>query len=573
MLSSFYLARPGQDLIFLSTMGVRGSAQGFATRYRPLLAILFCLAACSVYAQSERPRLAVLIVVDQMRPDYLTRFDSLYSGGVARLQREGFVFLNALHNHANSETGIGHATLATGCYPSNHGIVGNDWYENGGTQRRYCFEDSAVSITENPHKAGRSPVNLRRGALADWLRRDNPLCKSFAIAIKDRAAIPMAGFSSNGAYWYDAGSGLYVTSVYYSPIYSEWVKAFRQSRPADDYCLGEWDRILPAAAYALAGPDSVAAEGDGVHVTFPHFFVPGPHDEPDEYYDNVLTTPFADHMTLRLARVLVAGDSLGIDDNVDLLAIGCSAADYIGHDYGPDSHEIMDYYLRLDRYLGEFFTYLDSTVGVGRYVVALTSDHGAARLPELQRASGIDAGRVSSDSFKVQVAAACERAAQGLGLKQKVVQRVARGVYLNYSEAEQRGISRAVLQQAIADSLRGIWFVADAYTEAEMTASGGRPRAYLAQFRNNYFPGRSPEIAVRLRENYFLSSDQQGTTHGSCYGYDCIVPMGFWGAGVKAGQSSEQIETVDLAPTLAELIGLIAPDDLDGHSRARMIRK
>jgi len=554
-------------------MTVRNSAQSLVVRYQVLFTILLCVAVGSANAQSERPRLAVLIVVDQMRPDYLTRFDSLYSGGLARLQREGFVFLNALHSHANSETGIGHTTLATGCYPAHHGIVGNDWYENAGTVRCYCFEDSTVSITEIPKKAGRSPVNLRRGALADWLRRDNPLCKSFAIAIKDRAAIPMAGFSSNGAYWYDAGSGRYVTSVYYSPVYSNWVQAFRQSRPADDYCLGEWDRILPAAAYTLAGPDSVAAEGDGVHVTFPHFFVPGPHDEPDEYYENILTTPFADHMTLRLARVLVSGDSLGADDNVDLLAIGCSAADYIGHDYGPDSQEIMDYYLRLDRYLGEFFAYLDSTVGVGRYAVALTSDHGAAKLPELQKARGIDAGRIPSDTFRVQVAAACERAAQGLGLKQKVVQRVARGVYLNYGEAEQRGISREALQQAIADSLRAIWFVADAYTEAEMTATGGAPRQYLQQFRNNYFPGRSPEIAVRLKENYFRSSDQQGTTHGSCYGYDCVVPMVFWGAGVKAGQSGERIETVDLAPTLAELIGLLPPDDLDGHSRAKLIRK
>lgn len=554
-------------------MDVRRSARDFANWHRLLLATLFCLTAGSINAQSERPRLAVLLVVDQMRPDYLTRFDSLYSGGLARLQSEGFVFLNALHNHANSETGIGHATLATGCYPARHGIVGNDWYENAGTLRRYCFEDTSVSITENSSKPGRSPISLRRGTLADWLRRDNPLCKSFAIAIKDRAAIPMAGFSANGAYWYDAGSGLYVTSVYYSPIYPEWVRAFRQSRPADDYCLGEWDRILPAAAYALVGPDSVAAEGDGVHVTFPHVFVPGPHDAPDEYYEDILTTPFADHMTLRLAKVLVAGDSLGADDHVDLLAIGCSAADYIGHDFGPDSQEIMDYYLRLDRYLGEFFTFLDSTVGTGKYVVALTSDHGAARLPELQRTSGIDAGRIPSDSFKVQVAAACQRAAQALGLKQKVAQRVARGVYLDYSEAEQRGVSRENLQQAIADSLRGIWFVADAYTEAEMTASGGTPRAHLEQFRNNYFPGRSPEIAVRLRENYFLSSDQQGTSHGSCYGYDCIVPMVFWGGGVKAGQSSEQIESVDLAPTLAELIGLLPPDDLDGHSRAGLIRR
>ncbi len=518
------------------------------------------------------PRLGVLIVVDQMRPDYLTKFSPYFTGGLARLYNEGHVFLNAKHNHAHTETGIGHATIATGTYPKTHGIVGNDWFESEAGVRRYCLEDSSMGIAGLSGKTGRSPANMKRASIADWLRRDNPESRTIAVAIKDRAAIPMAGYFANGAYWYNADDGRYYTSLHYTSVYPQWLSEFLDTRPADDYFVGVWDRLLEPGAYKGQGPDSVTAEADGVHTTFPHDFSPGPDEEPKSYYDKLLDTPFGDHLTLRLARLAVSGENLGRDESVDLLMIGCSAADYVGHRYGPDSHEVMDYYVRLDRYLGEFFAFLDSTVGSGSYVVALSSDHGVANFPELLRAQGEDAGRIRPDSFTTLLTKAGDDAGSQLGLKKPVIKKILRGVYLDYEEASGLGISRERLQTTVAEEIRKVWFVADVFTEAEMQSGASGTREYLDQFRNNYFSGRSPEVALRLRKNYFLDSSDNGTTHGTCYHYDCIVPMIFWGAGTGSQIDSTAIEIVDLAPTLAELLGIPLPDGLDGRSLLRRLR-
>ncbi len=519
------------------------------------------------------PRLAVVIVVDQMLPEYFTRFDSLYTGGLARLYRHGAVFLNARHDHSETETGVGHATIATGCHPAQHGFIANDWWDPQLGRVFYCVEDTTVGITENPSAEGVSPISLRRGTIVDWLRRGNPECKAISVAAKDRAAIAMGGFSSNAAFWYDYHSGLYETSLFYTPAYPDWMRAFRNARPADDYFVGVWDRVAPLADYRFSGPDSVTAEADGRHVVFPHDFAPGPNDSPDKYYANLLYTPFGDHLTFRLATAAVAGESLGADRDTDLLMLSISSTDYVGHRYGPKSQEVQDHYLRLDRYLADFFAMLDSTVGVGNYVVALTSDHGVCPLPELLRAEGKDAGRIHPDTLRRSINGACAAVARNFGLQDSLLTRLYRGLFLNYSEASQRGVGRDELQDAVATELRKVWFIADVYTERELTSTGGTPRPFLQRYRNNYFPGRSAEIEIRIKENYLVDADSFGTTHGSCYDYDCLVPLVFYGPMIAATKSADAVETVDLAPTLAEILGLIPPDGLDGRSLLNLIRK
>lgn len=537
-------------------------------------AVAFVATALSAAVNADQaPRLTIVLVVDQMLPEYFTRFDTLYSGGLARLYRNGAVFLNTRHEHSETETGVGHATIATGCHPAQHGVIANDWWDPELRRVFYCVEDTTVTVIGNAAKKGVSPISLRRGTIVDWLRRGNPECKAFAVAAKDRAAICMAGFSSNAAYWYDYRTGLHETSLFYTSTYPDWVADLRAARPADDYFVGIWDRLLTKDAYLLSGPDSVTAEADGKTIVFPHEYSVGPNEPPEKYYANLLYTPFGDHLTLRFATAAVEAESLGRDNSSDLLMIGLSSTDYVGHRYGPKSHEVQDHYLRLDRYLGDFFAMLDSTVGAANYVVALTSDHGVCPLPELLRAEGQDAGRIHPDTLRKAVSRACASTAQKLGLKDLLLTRFYRGLFLNYSEAAQKGIGREQLQDAVAEALKQVSFISDAYTEREMIATGGSPRPFLQRYRNNYFAGRSAEIEIRLKENYIVDDEAFGATHGSCYNYDCVVPLIFYGPMIRAEHHADSVETVDLAPTLAEILGLVAPDGLDGRSLLLLISK
>lgn len=536
-------------------------------------AILSSPASAQSSATSSGGKLVLLIVVDQMRTDYLTRFDSLFIGGLARLSHNGFVFTNAFHNHAHTETAVGHATIATGSYPSRHGIVANSWFDDSLGRLVYCVEDSTATISGNSLLEGRSPINLRSGGIADWLNRNQPESKVYSLALKDRAAIAMGSYSTDGAYWYNSADGTMITSLFYTAVYPQWLADLNDYRVADDYYSGIWDRFAPLADYRFSGPDSVVNEADGKDIVFPHNFAPRENDDRKIFYDNLLATPFADHLLLRYARELIRAEQLGQDEFVDLLMIGFSAADYIGHYYGPRSQEVQDYYLRLDSYLGEFFAELDSTVGVGQYSIVLASDHGAMDLPEYSKAKGIDAGRIHPDSLKAAIMNAGSEAAKLLGLKNNPIRRIDRGVFLDCSEAAVNGKSEPAVQDAIAAELKKIPYVVDAYTTAEMSASGGSPRQYLQQFRNNYFDGRTAHVMYRLKENYIVDRNSTGSTHGSCYCYDTDVPIIFYGPAFKTSSSDLRIQTVDIAPTLIDLMGIASPGELDGQSLFQLIKK
>jgi len=360
-----------------------------------LIALCLCTQK-TAGTEDQRPRLAVVIVVDQMRADYLTRFASLYTGGLARLARSGTVFTNAYHNHAATETAVGHATISTGCYPARHGIVGNSWYDQELRKPVTAVGDSGCPVVGGSGKGGASPHNLLRTTVGDWLKTFSPQSKVYSVALKDRSAILMGGRHPNGAYWYDRTTGDYVTSTYYEDTLSSTVRAFDDQRLIDSFRTQGWRHLLPDTAYSLSHADSFVAESDGNHITFPHLF--DSSVQPKEYYAAFYSTPFADQLTLKLAEKIANEFQLGRDSIPDLLWISCSAADAIGHIYGPDSQEAQDYYLRLDRYLDTFFTALDSAIGPDMYVVVLTADHGAMTMPEDLAAQGIRGGRISLDS-------------------------------------------------------------------------------------------------------------------------------------------------------------------------------
>ncbi|MCH6548134.1 MAG: alkaline phosphatase family protein [Gemmatimonadetes bacterium] len=357
-------------------------------------------------AQTQPQRLFVVLSVDQMRFDFLERFGHLYKGGLARLLEEGAVYTDAYQDHFYTSTAAGHATISTGVFPSRSGIVANSWWDRKARRRVYAVADPKSPIVDRPDLAGRSPANMQRNALGDWLKRESRESKVFSVSLKDRSAITMGGERPDGVYWYDSDAGRFITSEYYLDAVPEWVREFNDAKLADGYFEKEWTRLLPEEAYSASREDSFPFESDGVDVTFPHRFdIPADSEAeeipesmrpryPSLYYDELKRTPFVDELTFAFIERMIVSEQLGADDVPDLLFVGASAADYIGHRYGPLSQETQDYYLRLDQRLDEFLNFLDATVGEGRFALVLTSDHGVLPIPEELARQGIDAKRI-----------------------------------------------------------------------------------------------------------------------------------------------------------------------------------
>ena len=524
---------------------------------------------------ARRPRLAVVLVVDQMRADYLSRYADLYRGGLARFRREGAWFTRAQILHARTFTAPGHASVATGTHPSHHGIVANDWYVPAARREVYASEDpqvrAALAGPRTAEVASRSPRQLQRPGLGDWLKAQEPAAKVFSVALKDRSAVMMGGLGPDRAYWYGPEVAGYVSSSWYQQgaRLPTWVAAFNASGAAFRRFTTGWTRLRDSSAYLRSGPDRVAAEADGVHTEFPHSFDDGSAAARVSFAKKMMDTPFGDELTLSFARALVTAEGLGADEVPDILFISCSSADLIGHRYGPFSHEVEDYYLRLDAYVGDFIAYLDEHVGKDSYVLALTADHGALPLPEEAVLRGFhSARRVLAETYRAQVTAAVAPVLSRLGLPSSALSFIDQdGVWLDASA----GVQPSALHTAVAEALRGLDFVADAFTAAELAGPSDPARPFFGAYQRSYFATRSPDVQLRFKQWHLVDARAQGTSHGSPYSYDTDVPLLFFGAGVRPGLHERAAGTVDLAPTLAELLGLRAPADLDGRSLAATV--
>ncbi len=533
----------------------------------PLAGLLVPSVAATPQAPA-RPRLVVIVVVDQMRADYLDRFGSIFHGGLARLVREGTVFTEARHDHAGTETAPGHATIATGTYPSHSGMVANNWYDRSEARAVYAVDDSTAIISGRPRDAGRSPKRLLTDALGDWLKRASPQSHVLSVAIKDRAAILMGGHRPDAVYWYNSTNGQYQTSSYYANQSPAWLDSFNLARPANRHLKDGWTLLLTPDAYGASGPDSVPQEDEGNHVTFPHLLDTTFTGSLAASYAELPYTPFGDELTLDLARSAVMSEGLGADTIPDLLWVGCSAGDYVGHRYGPSSREIEDYYLRLDSYLGDFLAFLDQRVGRGRYAVALTGDHGVLPMPEELARSGVPAKRL----LKSEASAAFQRAesdlSRDLGVSRPLFAGYLEGFLLRFSAAAAKGVMAAQLEQGVAARLRQIPFIADVFTADELVTGTGGGRDYFEQFQHSYYAGRSPDLLIRYQPYVlFTNSDSEhGTSHFTPYDYDTHVPLVFFGAGLAPGRRGERVKTVDIAPTLARLLAITPPVEVDGHA-------
>jgi len=527
-----------------------------------------CLVAASQLA--AQPRLAVVIVVDQMRADYLAEYGSEFDGGFRRLTEHGAVFSSAYHDHALTETSPGHSTIVTGVFPSRHGVIGNEIWDRGRGELMNTVIDPETAMVGAQRRSGRSPWRLERTAIGDWLKASSPRSKVFGVSLKDRSAVFLAGQRPDGAYWYDERAGTFVTSSFYRDALPEWVIAFNATEPVKQYFGQYWSPLDTGSASSR--PDRWGRGSSDDYPTFPHAMV-GDGESPDRrFYTRFRLTPFADLLTLEFTERLIEAEHLGDDDDVDLLLIGLSASDYIGHRYGPGSAELRDHYLRLDDYLGDFFEYLDERIGEGGYLTVLSSDHGALPVPERLAEHGDRGSRIHWDTLLEQLEPVVARAQQTGVVSSLPTLHYEFGVIFEFGDVAVSQSEVDALADIVATQLNRHPLVLEAFTHKQMREHDDRGSPWFDLYARSFYPTRAPDVIVHVREDNLITDRPVGTTHVSPHEYDRHVPLIFAGAGIAAGQQSDAVRTADIAPTLAALLGIGAPADLDGRDFSRMIQ-
>jgi predicted AlkP superfamily pyrophosphatase or phosphodiesterase len=522
---------------------------------KSLTLFLFCTAL--LFAAPPAPKLVVFLSVDQMRADYFDRYGHLFTDGLKMLHSKGIVFTNADLNYATSETGPGHATLGTGCYPSKSGIHGNEWIDPVSKKNVYCVDDSMANPVEG-EGGGFSAKNLVVPAIGDWLKERSSRSKVISISAKDRAAILMGGWKSDGSYWYNKKLGRMVTSDYYRKTLPSWVKEFNSANWIEKNVPEAWTKSLPESAYTAFGPDEFPAELTVQGKTsFPHQFTPEKKNE------QIVGTPYGDVFLLEFARAALNGERLGQREETDLLCVSLSNCDYVGHGYGPDSHEIIDLLVNLDRTLGDFFRFLDKTIGKNNYIVALSADHAVCPLPEFaSQFRGIDAKRYN---YKQDIKPKLDSLSILLKYERNSSDDIIiMNSFINYTAATKYGWDTLVLQQHIANGLKGIEAFSEVYFRHEMIGTDPVDKQYLQKYRNSYYAPRGEDFQYRIRENCIISSQGTGATHGSPYRYDTHVPLIFWWHGIHPQKIGREVHSADAAPTLAKIAGIPIPKHLDG---------
>jgi predicted AlkP superfamily pyrophosphatase or phosphodiesterase len=518
---------------------------------RLVLAALVCvgLSAPTGAVPGDGPRLIVLVVVDQMRADYIDRYAGQWTGGLKRLLTSGAWFRNAAFDYANTVTCAGHGTISTGTPPLVHGLILNTWWDRETGGEVACTHSATVrNIGYTKAVSGGDSVERLRGTtLTDTLRADlDPSGRTVSLSLKARSAATLGGHHPEAVLWFDA-AGTWTTSTAFTPSPLPEVERFIANHPVEADFGQVWSRALPVDRYLFAETAMGVTAPEGMSAAFPHRLDGGGGREPDAtFYEQWQNSPFSDAYLGRMALDL-AGSFRLEQGSTNALAIGFSALDKVGHDYGPHSHEVQDVLIRLDRTLGELLTGLDRLVGDGNYVVALTGDHGVAPLPEWTLAMGLPAGRVEPNRIRAAVEASLTKS---LGRGPHVRAFVHTEAYLTPASAAKLEQSPAATA-ALRARLLAEPGVAGVFTGRELRgAAGGVGRAIA----RSHVDGRSGDLTV-IYQPYWID-DETGTSHGSPYAYDARVPIVLMGKGILPGTYLTPASPMDIAPTLALLAGV-----------------
>ncbi|HEU5258805.1 MAG TPA: alkaline phosphatase family protein [Vicinamibacterales bacterium] len=522
------------------------------------IAALVCVGAVVATAQipERRPRLIVLLMVDQMHADYVDKFAHQWSGGLRRLVSSGAWFRQVDYPYFDSVTCAGHTTVGTGVLPWTHGMVMNEWWDRARNREVPCTEDdgaSVVSYGKPVTGAGDSARPIRVPTLADELRAQlDPAARVVAFSLKARAAIPLAGRRPEAVAWFH-DSGTFVTSTAFTQAPNPIVADFIRRHPIEDDVDKVWDRSLPLSAYLYEDKALGAHVPNGMSAAFPHALGGESRKADRGFYDRWQESPFSDEYLAAMTLAVASAMRLGRTDATDFIGFSFSALDKVGHDYGPHSPEIQDVLVRLDRTLGRFISELDATVGTGNYVVALTGDHGVAPLPDRLLANGVDAGRVDSAAIERAV----ERTLSGAFGPASYVSHIANGdIYLRPGVLDHL-LSQFSVLEAVRRSLLAIPGIQDVLSRDRVAANHFDDDVVGRRLAHSFDAERSGDLLVVTRP--YWSIRDAGAGHGSPYGYDTRVPILMMGAGVASGEYLAPASPADIAPTLAFLAGITLP--------------
>ena len=551
-----------------------------------LNALIFSLVAfCSwpklIFAQS--PKLILQITVDQLRGDLPQRFiDRMGDGGFRYLLDQGVVFQDAHHAHANTETIVGHATLATGAYPATHGMIGNVWLDRASGYLTYNIEDNRYSLLSEKagvdkaneidptqraaRSSGRSPSNIQVSTFSDELKLfTNGAAKIFGVSVKDRGAVSMAGHTGK-AFWFSKKNGEFVTSNYYYDEYPAWVKSWNAKKLAFEYAGTSWELLQDQKSYLFGEHDDQEWElaFPGFGRVFPHAF--GPAD--NKYFTTFLTlSPAGDELTLDFAKNLIEHENIGQDAITDYLSVSFSCTDYVGHLFGPSSLEMEDNLLRLDRTLEDLLDFVDDEIGLEHTLIVLSADHGAPEPPAYLQQHGIEAKVVDPEQWDQQRGIA--RLKKEFGMGEELIKEFFQPyIYLNHELIREKGLNLAAVQEAVAEEVGLFENVAMAVSASSLEKGLIPETPVIRSVLNNHNKERSGDIYVVFEPHSFIN-DMEGLVvaahHGSPWAYDTYVPVIFAGNGLQPKKISRRIETVDIAPTLARWIGCKLPSGNNGR--------
>jgi len=533
---------------------------------------------------SPAVRLVLQITVDGLRGDLLRRYgDRFGEGGFRRLLEQGTVYANAHYQHANTETIVGHTTLATGAFPAQHGMIGNVWFDREAGELAYNIEDPEHPILptredmaegaqvdpaqKQSRTKGRSPRAILASTFSDELFNHTAgRSKVFGVSGKDRSAVSMAGHAGK-AFWYSTDSGDFVTSSYYYDAYPDWAARWNARRQAESRAAGSWTLLNDASTYLLGASDDRPYETDlkGYGRVFPH-----PFGTPSDrlFSTRLLVSPVGDQLTLDFAKALVTGEQLGRDEIPDYLSISFSSVDAVNHFFGPSSLENEDVVLQLDRTLADLFAFVDQAVGLERTLVVLSADHGMAEMPEAMAEAGFRVGRLEPQDV---VRRGDEVARSRFGIKGAVRSFFRPYLYLDREVIEAAGSDPDEVEQTIAAALTDMDGIALAVARSELPAL--QETDLVGRVRRNAHPSRSGDIYVAQEPYWFLyEKGPIAAMHGAPWRYDTYVPILFAGPGIDARTIHRPVHPVDVAPTLSAYLGVKPPSSAVGAPLTEVLR-
>jgi predicted AlkP superfamily pyrophosphatase or phosphodiesterase len=546
-----------------------------------LLLLAFALVSISpVTAQTtkapQRPKLVVLLVVDQMRGDYVDKFRGQWTGGLKRLVDEGAWFRDAAYPYAATETCVGHSTISTGAFPSTHGMVANAWWDRETQKMVACTTDPNANnsgYAGASAKGGDSAARMLVPAFAEELKfQTGGATRVVTFSLKARAAITMAGHKADAATWFDNGGWMTSSAYGTMPFVEDYVKA----HPVQADYGKTWNLSLRLSSYWYDEKATGAGPPAGWGPAFPHpLRGKGDAAEPDaEFYEQWGSSPFADTYLTRLAETAIDQLGLGKSGATDFLGVSYSSIDYVGHEFGPRSREIQDILITLDKDLGELFAHLDRKVGRGNYVVALSADHGVVPIPEDMARTGADAGVLHTVELQDKI----EKALEPFNLPKPAVARITSGDIYFAAGVSERLRDAGGAMQAVTDAALSQSGVAAVFWAEEVQGRPATQNPIRSAVADSYFPGRSGDLYFVPKPYWLVDGTSAGKTrsygtgHGTPYNYDQHVPVLLMGYGIQPGDYYREVTPADIAPTLASLCGITLASR-DGRVLAEALSK